>query len=480
MALPTVTVHGEILTPVTNVPAVGTVQFRIIQELRDIVDNITYSPQTFTATLDVNGEFTIVLPATDSPDVLPLNWAYWVNVSTNAWNPEPYYVQIPFAPGVTEFVDLLPLEYDPCTGITGGSVIIPPDADALFVHKTGDTMTGNLVINANLQVSGSASASYEGVQGDIMRLISTALSTGVTSGGEFTPNADPTKVDISATTGWIVDYNSTGIIGPTNPMITYVSIPAQIGVTPTVGIPTGVTWYLVDTAGTLIQQATVPTPEQRRTHLVLGATAQAGGVVVVDQTLPVIQSQPGNQLIDLMDALGGFRMNGGRVTPNGVNLNMNVAAGTLFVRAFSQVPDYQNPHHSHINAQTPIQYRRITALAGSAGALVNALDVANYDPAGAGVVTPVGGGANRATNFRIWAFGSNNTADQILIQYGQTAYNTLADAVAAIGTTSYIVNPTAAGSGVLLGWISAIRTATNLSDPLQAVFTSPAGKFATP
>ena len=478
MALTTVTVHGEILAPVTNTPAVGTVVFDTLIELRDVVDNVVYVPMRFTATLDAGGEFTIVLPATDNPDLVPSSWVYQVWINTDTLNTVQYF-QIPFAPGVTEFADLTPLDYDPCSGLPALTPV-PAEESALFVRKTGDTMTGNLIINANLQVSGSASASYEGVQGDIMRLISTALSTGVTSGGEFTPNADPTKVDISATTGWIVDYNSTGIIGPANPMITYISIPAQIGITPTVGVPTGVTWYLVDTAGTLTQQATVPTPEQRRTHLVLGATAQAGGVVVVDQTLPVIQSQPANQLVDLMEALGGFRMNGGRVTPNGVNLNMNVAAGTLFVRAFSQVPDYQNPHHSHINAQTPIQYRRITALAGSAGALVNALDVGNYDPAGSGVVTPVGGGANRATNFRIWAFGSNSTADQILIQYGQTAYNTLADAVAAIGTTSYIVNPTAAGSGVLLGWISAIRTATNLSDPLQAVFTSPAGKFATP
>lgn len=478
MALTTVTLHGQILDLDGLTPAVGTVTFKTLVELNDLVDNVTYSPSTFTATLDVNGEFTIILPATDNPDIIPLNWVYQVYISTSTWRATKY-VQLPFAPGTTEFADLERLDYDPCAQVVTGTPT-PPDNPNLYVLKAGDTMTGNLIINANLAVSGGASASYQGVSGDIMRLISTAISTGVTSGGEFTPNADPTKIDISATTGWIVDYNSTGLIGPTNPMITYVSIPAQIGITPLVGVPTGITWYLVDTTGTLSQQATTPTPTQRRTHLVLGATAQTGGTIVVDQTLPVIQSQPNNQLTDLMDALGGFRTSGARVTSNGVNLNMNVAAGTLFVRAFSQVPDYNDPHHSHINAQTPIQYRRITALAGSAGPLVNALDVANYDPAGAGVVTPVGGGANRATNFRIWAFGSNNAADQILIQYGQTAYNSLAEASAAIGTTSYVVNPSAAGSGVLLGWISAIRTATNLSDPLQATFTSPAGKFATP
>jgi hypothetical protein len=73
MALITIPVHGQILAPVTNVPAVGTVKFRILQELQDIVDNITYSPVTFTATLDLNGEFTINLPTTDNPDITPLN-----------------------------------------------------------------------------------------------------------------------------------------------------------------------------------------------------------------------------------------------------------------------------------------------------------------------------------------------------------------------------------------------------------------------
>lgn len=126
MALNTIDVHGVILAPVTNVPAVGSVKFKITQVLRDTVSNIIYAvPTTFTATLDGNGEFTITLPVTDDPDVTPLNWAYWVYVDTDVWNPDPYYIQLPSALGpVAEFADLIPLD-DPRTCTPDGTACAP-------------------------------------------------------------------------------------------------------------------------------------------------------------------------------------------------------------------------------------------------------------------------------------------------------------------------------------------------------------------
>lgn len=125
MALTLVSVHGQFLAPVTNIPAVGTVSFNTMIELRDVVDNIVYVPMTFTATLDVNGEFTIVLPATDNPDLTPANWVYqvWINLDTIN---SVVYVQLPFSVGVTEFADLEPLEFDPCTDQIPTSTPIAP------------------------------------------------------------------------------------------------------------------------------------------------------------------------------------------------------------------------------------------------------------------------------------------------------------------------------------------------------------------
>ncbi len=145
MALTTITVHGEILNPDGLTPAVGTVTFRTLIELRDVVDNIVYMPTSYVAVLDVNGEFTIVLPATDNADLIPANWVYQVYINTTTWR-ETQYVQIPFQVGTVEFADLTLLDYNPCTEIILEDVA-PIDL-SLFVLRAGDTMTGPLTINA--------------------------------------------------------------------------------------------------------------------------------------------------------------------------------------------------------------------------------------------------------------------------------------------------------------------------------------------
>src|SRR5574341_163881 len=475
MALVTIPVHGKILDPDGLTPAVGTITFRTLIELRDIVSNIVYAPADFTATLSGTGEFTLNLPTTDNADIIPLNWVYQVYINTTNWRAT-QYVQLPFAPGTTEYADLTLLDYNPCTGVILADPISPADS-ALFVRKSGDTMTGNLIINANLAVNGSASAVYQGVNGDIMRLMSSTISTGVASGGEFTINANPALLDISALTGWIVDYNSSAPISATNPKITYISLPAQVGLALTGPPAQTTTWWLVDSAGTIIQQAANPTPQQRRTHLVLGATAQFGGIIFIDQTLPVIQSQPANQFADLTDGLRPFSTSGNVLSANGVNLSINKTAGEMFARAFSQVATYLNPHQAALAAPSPVHSRRATATAVLAP-LQTLIDVGNYDPNGAGVITPVGGGANTSTNLRIWGFASNSVTDQMAIEYGQRTYASLAAATQGIGSGLYTPNPLFV-DGALLGWLSVIRTATDLSDPTQAVFTK-ASKFATP
>jgi len=116
VALTTVTVHGELLNLDGLTPAVGTVTFRTLIELRDTVDNVVYPPADFVATLDLLGEFTIVLPATDNPDITPLNWIYQVYIDTETWR-STQYMRIPFSLAVVEFADLVPIDYDPCTGI---------------------------------------------------------------------------------------------------------------------------------------------------------------------------------------------------------------------------------------------------------------------------------------------------------------------------------------------------------------------------
>lgn len=125
MALVTIQVHGEILDPDGLTPAVGTVSFRSMTELRDTVANITYEPATWTETLDLNGEFTVTLPTTDNPDITPLDWQYRVYVSTGQWR-EKFFIELPVALGpVAEFADLIPIEADPSDCTPDGTACAP-------------------------------------------------------------------------------------------------------------------------------------------------------------------------------------------------------------------------------------------------------------------------------------------------------------------------------------------------------------------
>lgn len=306
------------------------------------------------------------------------------------------------------------------------------------------------------------------------------LSTGLASGGELDINAgNPQAIDINPFVGYVVSNvqltsAETTIVKVDEPFQT---VPLDAG-----ALARSITWWLVDAAGTVIQQAAQPTPEQRRSHVVLGVTLYDTGLgqLVEAQSLPVVLPQNANQLADLMDAIGPISLSGNLVTPNGVNLSFNKSAGTLFSRASNRFVTgvlTTNPHISPSPAQTPAMLRRIirTSIIPTPPP-VGTIDPTRYD--NAGVLTLIGGGTNTSSIQRVWLFATNVTTAQIAVQYGQATYASLSAAVASIGNEPFVQAPIT-GVGALIGYIVVTRTATNLSDPAQAVFVK-AGKFPTP
>jgi len=476
MSLVTVPVHGQILGPDNVTPAVGTITFRTLIELRDVVSNVVYAPMEFVATLDVNGEFTLNLPTTDNADILPLDWIYGVYINTTTWN-EIVYVQLPFSPGTTEFADLTPLDHDPCSqDLTLASPV--PASGGDFLPLTGGTLTGNLVINANLQVNGSGGVVYDSVSLDIGQLLAMNMSTGVVSGGTLSINANPALIDIAAMTGYIVDYDPTMPVTPTNPSLTYVSTPAFIG-QPIIGNPANpLRFWLIDSSGSLIQQETIPTAAERRLNINIGTSLQFGGVNTTVIDLPTVASQPMSQYVDLANSLGAFSPFGtdNTISANGANLMIDTTGGLQFNRSF-QTSNYLNPHVTSTAAQSPATFRRATATTILAAAQTT-IDVANYDPGGAGVITPIGGGVNTTSIHYVFVWGFANLIDQMVVQYGQETFSSLTAAKDNIAKGVYNTNPLFF-DGALAGWICATRNATDLSDPTQAIFVK-APKFPTP
>lgn len=307
------------------------------------------------------------------------------------------------------------------------------------------------------------------------------LSTGVASGLNLNINAgNPQAVDILPFTGYIVD-NTAGT--PVAPVITPVDYPGGTVVLSGASLTRPVTFLLMDAAGTVTQQGTNPTPDQYRTSIVLGGLFYNPGTgqIIEAQTLPTILPQPANQLVDLMNSLGPFSVSGNRFSPNGTNLMLNKASGDLFARAFNYVDPLgvygDNPHRKTSPSMTPVSFRRITQVTTPVPPpLVTTVDPANYDLGG--VITPVGGGTGSSTIQRIWLFASDDVSTRVAVQYGQTVYGSLAAAVDAVGSGSFVPAPIAA-LATLSGYLCLTRAATDLTNLTQAVFVH-AGKFATP
>lgn len=295
-------------------------------------------------------------------------------------------------------------------------------------------------------------------------------STGILSGALLTLNST-TSIHISAGKAQIVDYTTT----PGSPTITLVTIADQIITLNGTELARPINWWVADASGTITSMATQPNADQRRTSIQIGITAETAGVVTVFDTAPIYVADIGAQLYDLIFALGTFVSSGAQIVPNGVNLNMNLTAGTIFVGGRNYKNDLANPHNITVPAETPLQFRHILR-SGAGLALTNTLDVGRYD--NAGVLTVVPGGLNASTVMRVYLFGTGAAANQVIIEYGDVVYSTLAAAQAAIGTYPFPTNPSLA-SGALLGWWIVSKSATSLQDSSTSIFL-PASRFDKP
>lgn len=310
----------------------------------------------------------------------------------------------------------------------------------------------------------------------LSELAEITMSTGVDAGGEITANGvDPLAVDIAAVRAFIVD----DVTDPLNPTITDITQPARTVQLDAAAQLRSLTWWLMDGTGALTQQATTPTPLERRQFVVLGRTFfnPIAGAIIGSKSIHTMLRQSGPQMVDLMEALGPFSLTGNRIAPVAASLQFTKSDGLVFIHSIAEDSTPWNPHEGATPAQTPAQFRRILRATAAPTPIVNTIDPANYD--NGGVLTPVGGGVNSSTIQRVFVTPADNTIDQISVQYGQTVYSSLANALDAVGVGTFIPNPGLAELSALIGYIVVTRTATNLADTTQARFIN-AGKFDTP
>ncbi len=179
--------------------------------------------------------------------------------------------------------------------------------------------------------------------------------------------------------------------------------------------------------------------------------------------------------MDLSRSLGAFLVSGCALSPN-ANLTYQRAAGEVFASDANQTTNLADPHVVTTVLENPVSHRYLTRANLVPGPLTTLVDPANYDVGD--VVTPIPGSSNRATIQRIFYFAASNSTG---IQYGQNFYASLDAAIAAVGSDSFVVNPSLTDTnsqGILLGLLVVTKGCTDLSNATTARFFT-LGKFAS-
>lgn len=140
--LNTTTLHGEFLEPnATGTPLQGSLTFTPSPAVINFPTQNVIVAGTETATLDVNGEFTIELISTDQAGENPTGWVYTVTEKLIGQKQRTYNIVLPYNAGVTlELSDITPTDaaptYLPVVGPQG-----PPGVITTVNGKTGASIT---------------------------------------------------------------------------------------------------------------------------------------------------------------------------------------------------------------------------------------------------------------------------------------------------------------------------------------------------
>lgn len=91
-----------------GVPCKGRVLFYSSQVV--VVDGVTVVPRVIEATLDANGQMSVMLPTTDDPDINPkAGWAYQVFEQVTGGR-KPYWIELPVGAGPFDLSDVIPVD----------------------------------------------------------------------------------------------------------------------------------------------------------------------------------------------------------------------------------------------------------------------------------------------------------------------------------------------------------------------------------
>jgi cytoskeletal protein CcmA (bactofilin family) len=335
-------------------------------------------------------------------------------------------------------------------------------------YTTGSTINGNTLIFNRTDALSAYTVDLTGLSNlptdEEFQLFGNQSSTGIIyTDGLSVNGGDNSKFDLGLTQGWIVD-NTTN---PTNPTTTFINFTGETAISPTFLATFPVTYIGLtgDTLSDIVQSSSPFTYSHRRDILEIGAVIHTDNTIVnVVNNLPTMGIDPTAQLYDLIDGIGYFNIKDGyNLYSPYTGLTISKNGGDIFAHGSNYENDPKNPHVKTLSSGNTLtfRYRLQDSTEFSDTTQINP---GIYDTGSGTGATPT----NKYTVQRIYLFPSGISR----LQYGQTLYDSLSDAQAAIPSETFNVEQNMLENGILRGFIVLRGDATDLTDPAYAKFVT--------
>jgi len=290
-----------------------------------------------------------------------------------------------------------------------------------------------------------------------------ADSTGILTGGEVTINVDPTKFDVAAGTGLIIDWQS-----PAAPVRKYISWNGFIAESIPVLAAQFTSIYIDANRDLQKESGVVPVGNDFRSRIYLQSLVHQSGIQIDSVSSG---SNPAYEvaaaLYDYVRFLGPLNK-GNCFISNGANLTFDKEAGQTALPFINRANDPQNPTIQTDASISPVSNFSYNYRDGASGfnfVFPSSTIDPNYWDDGTGVLNTVTN--NRFTIQRLYWFAQSGT---VTVTYGQAEYQTAEDARAAILTEGPSIDPLVSGNASFTAALVVQEGATDLSDPGKAEF----------
>jgi hypothetical protein len=194
-SLTVINLRGTFLKP-NGSPEVGTVLIYSDEHLSSSSDNTIVAPTNKELTLDVDGYFSIDLPATNDPQWGPLNYTYTVKEKLSTGT-RTYKIAVPYdsAGGVLDLADVSPVQNNP----DPATYVLVSTANQNGGYPRIDSLTGKIPVSVIPAGGGNADGSFKGTWSGATAYISgdTVIRSGNTYGAiQNSTNQDPVSAPL--------------------------------------------------------------------------------------------------------------------------------------------------------------------------------------------------------------------------------------------------------------------------------------------